>query len=209
MFAALDRPALRPLSKDSFELFETVLVPSVNNNYHVQYDGFYYSVPYTYYKQSVVIHAYAKKIEIFDCMNNRIAFHLRRFSGRRYVTRFEHMPENHKAVAEFNRYDGTYYRRKAWQIGRNTGRFVSALLDNAEFEVQAYRSCMAVINFSRTYDSIRVDRACAKAIALNSVTYTTLKNILKNGQDKQPVNDSSDADTPTPYHENLRVGEWE
>ena len=209
VFAALDKPALRPLPKDSFESFETVPVSSVNNNYHVQYDGFYYSVPYMYYKQSVVIHAYAKKIEIFDCMNKRIAFHLRRFSGRRYVTRFEHMPENHKAVAEFNRYDGTYYRRKAWQIGRNTGEFVSTLLGNAEFEEQAYKSCMAVINFSRTYDSVRVDRACGKAIALNSVTYTTLKNILKNGQDKQPVNDSSDADTPTPNHENLRVGEWE
>ena len=68
---------------------------------------------------------------------------------------------------------------------------------------------MAVLNFSRKYGHERVNRACAKAIALHSVNYTTLKNILKNGQDKQPVNEiSSDADTPTPYHENLRVGEW-
>lgn len=208
VFAALDKPLLRPLPKDTFESFETVPVPSVNNNYHVRYDGFYYSVPYMYYKQSVFIHAYAKKIEILDCMNNRIAIHQRRFSGRRYATQFEHMPENHKAVAEFNRYDGAYYRRRAQQIGRNTARFVNALLDNAEFEEQAYKSCMAVINFSRTYDSVRVERACTKALSLNSVTYTTLKNILKNGQDKHPVNDSSDADTPTPYHENLRIGEW-
>ena len=68
---------------------------------------------------------------------------------------------------------------------------------------------MAVINFSRSYGNSRVDRACAKALALKSVNYTTLKNILKNGQDKQPINlVVSDADTPTPYHENLRVGEW-
>ena len=208
VFIALDKPVLRPLPKDTFESFETVPVPSVNNNYHVKYDGFYYSVPYSYFKQSVVIHAYAKKIEIFDCMQNRIAFHRRHFSGRRYVTLDEHMPENHRAVAEFNRYDGTYYRHKADQIGRHTSRFVNALLDNAEFEEQAYKSCMAVINFSRKYDYSRVERACEKAIALNSVNYSTLKNILKNGQDKQSVNFSSDADTPTPYHENLRVGEW-
>ena len=119
------------------------------------------------------------------------------------------MPENHKAIAELNRYDGMYYRRKAGLIGRYTGKFVNTLLDNAEFEEQAYKSCMAVINFSRTYSSFRVERACEKAIALNSVNYTTLKNILKNGQDKQPANYNSDADTPTPYHENLRVGEWE
>ena len=68
---------------------------------------------------------------------------------------------------------------------------------------------MGVINFPKTYGNARVEKACEKAIALNSVTYTTLKNILKNGQESQPatVNDS-DADTPTPSHENLRVGEW-
>ena len=120
------------------------------------------------------------------------------------------MPEHHRAVVEFRGYDGTYYRRKASDIGSYTGRFVSALLENVDFEEQAYKSCMGVINFSRTYGNARVEKACQKAIMLNSVTYTTLKNILKNGQEAQPVTaNSSDADTPTPYHENLRVGEWE
>lgn len=175
----------------------------------MKYDGFYYSVPYSFYKKSVVIHAYAKKIEIYDCLGNRIAFHCRHFSGKRYVTEFEHLPANHQAVVEFNRYDGSYYRAQSSRIGTHARQFISALLDNVEFEEQAYKSCMAVINFSRKYGNERVDRACQKAIALNAVSYTTLKNILKNGQDKQPFNsNSSDADTPTPYHDNLRVGEW-
>ena len=64
-------------------------------------------------------------------------------------------------------------------------------------------------DYSRSYGSERIERACDKAVSLNSVNYTTLRNILKNGQDKQPVNNSSsDADTPTPCHENLRIGEW-
>ena len=61
----------------------------------------------------------------------------------------------------------------------NACKFVCNLLDSADFEEQVYKSCMAVINFSRTYGSDRVDRACAKAIALKSVNYTTLKNTLK------------------------------
>ena len=86
---------------------------------------------------------------------------------------------------------------------------MKTLLEKADFEEQAYKSCMAVLNFSRTYGNIRVERACAKAISLHSVTYTTLRNILKNGQDSQPATtDQADADTPTPNHENLRVGEW-
>ena len=34
--------------------------------FHVKYDGFYYSVPYTYFKQPVEIHAYPRRIEVFN-----------------------------------------------------------------------------------------------------------------------------------------------
>jgi len=68
---------------------------------------------------------------------------------------------------------------------------------------------MGVISFSRTYGDDRVEKACEKAIRLNSVTYTTLKNILKNRQESRGLTvNESDADNPTPLHDNLRVGEW-
>ena len=209
VFLALDKPCLRPLPKEPFESFATKFVTRVPNNYHLEYKGFYYSVPYRYYDQPAVIHAFAKKIEIFTKDGERIAIHQRRFSGRRYVTDSDHMPENHKAVVAFRSYDAKYYRSRARDIGPATYSFVDTLLQKVDFEEQAYKSCMGVINFPKTYGNARVEKACEKAIALNSVTYTTLKNILKNGQESQPatVNDS-DADTPTPSHENLRIGEW-
>ena len=135
--------------------------------------------------------------------------YIRGASAARYVTKTEHMPENHRAVVEYRSYDGNYYRYKAKTIGFYAGIFIDTLLEKVDFEEQAYKSCMAVISFSRTYGNARVERACEKAIDLNSVSYTTLKNILKNGQESQPAVNDSDADTPTPYHENLRVGEWE
>lgn len=209
-FLALDKPALRPLPRDRFEYYETIPIKSVSNNYHVPCGGFYYSVPFSLYKKPVVMHVFAKKIEIFSVEGDRIAIHTRRYSGRRYITNESHMPSNHKAVREFNKYDGAHYRYRASSIGQDAYRFVDTLLKSAAFEEQAYKSCMAVINFSRTYGNIRVDNACKRAIDLNSVNYTTLKNILKNNQDKKPINAvQTDADTPTPEHENLRVGEWE
>ena len=175
---------------------------------HVEYDGFYYSVPYRFFKQSVVMHVFARKIEVFSKNGERIAIHQRKFSGKRYSTITEHMPPNHQAVVAFRSFDGSYYRWKSNEIGPCTETFVKTLLEKADFEEQAYKSCMGVLNFSRTYGNARVERACEKAIRLHSVTYTTLKNILKNGQDLQPATVNADADTPTPYHENLRVGEW-
>ena len=210
VFLALDKPCLRPLPKEPFESFITKQVPKVQNNYHLGYDNFYYSVPYSYYSQPAVMHIFAKKIEIFTLGGERIAIHQRRFSGKRYVTIPDHMPANHRAVVEFRSLDGNYYRSKAFGIGSFTGKFVKTLLEKADFEEQAYKSCMGVIGFSKNYGNARVEKACEKAISLNSVTYTTLKNILKNGQESQPATiNEPDADTPTPYHENLRVGEWE
>lgn len=208
VFLALDKPCLRPLPKDRFESFITKTVTRVPNNYHIEYEGFYYSVPYSFYTQQAVMHIFAKKIEIFTKDGERIAIHQRRFSGRRYVTDPEHMPANHRVVYDYRKLDGKYYRAKADAIGINTGKFVKSLLEKVDFEEQAYKSCMAVINFPKTYGNARVEKACAKALLLNSVNYTTLKNILKNGQDDQPATDNSDAETPTPYHENLRTGEW-
>lgn len=209
VYLALDKPCLRPIPKDTFESYITKPVKSISNNYHVEYGGFYYSVPYRYYKKPAVMHVFARKIEIFTKEGERIAIHQRRFTGKRYVTITEHMPANHQAVVAFRSYDGTYYRSKAYAIGPSTGTFVKTLLEKADFEEQAYKSCMGILNFTRTYGNARVERACEKAIALHSVTYTTLKNILKNGQESQPATVNADADTPTPYHENLRVGEWE
>ena len=209
VFFALDKPCLRPLPQEPFESYVTKVVTRVPNNYHLEYDGFYYSVPYNYFNQPAVMHIFAKKLEIFTKDGVRIAIHQRRFNGKRYVTDSEHMPENHRAVVAFRSFDGKYYRSKAYSIGEATGNFISILLDKADFEEQAYKSCMGVISFSKSYGNTRVENACAKAISLNSVTYTTLKNILKNGQDLQPATINSDAESPTPYHENLRVGEWE
>lgn len=204
----MDKPALNPLPKDRFSFYETKLIKSVSNNYHVEYDSYYYSVPYSFYGKSVVIHAYAKSIEIYDQNHNRIAVHQRHYSGRRYITSVNHMPENHKAISEFNSYDGSYYRRRAESIGPNTYTFVCKLLESYSFEEQAYKSCMGIIRFKDKYSPERLEMACSKALALKSVSYTTLKNILQNKQETQPLIISSDADTPTPYHENLRVGEW-
>lgn len=208
IFEALDKPALREFPKDDFESFKTRFVNHVPNNYHLECEGFYYSVPHSYYHQQVVMHIFAKKIEVFNSNHELIAMHQRHFSGRRYVTISEHMPENHRAVADFRSRDSRYYRHMAQDIGPNTSNFINTLLEYVDFEEQAYKSCDAVINAVQKYGNTRVERACIKAIMLNSVTYSTFKNILKNGQDIQEPTHDPDAETPTPYHENLRVGEW-
>ena len=164
-------------------------------------------MPYIYFNQSVEIHAYPKRIEIFNLDAERIALHIRRFTGKRYSTQEDHMPANHQAVLAFRARDGGDYRRIAAGIGENTVRFIDSMLRSGPIEEQFYKSCNGILfSFRKKYGDEILEAACTKALSIQSYTYTTIKNILEKGQYKIPAIQSNAK--PTPRHKNLRIGEW-
>ena len=67
---------------------------------------------------------------------------------------------------------------------------------------QGYRSAMGVISLSRRYEPERVQAACERALAINSVTYSSLAAILKSGLDR--ARPESKPPLPLPPHANIR-----
>ena len=65
LFDKYDKPALKPLPHESLKPY-TYVIKTVPNNYHVEYDNHYYSVPHTYYKQEVTLKATYFDIIICD-----------------------------------------------------------------------------------------------------------------------------------------------
>jgi len=55
-FDGIDKPALRPLPAQRYEIADIVF-RRVGDNYHVEYGRFYYSVPYTLHTEQVVVRA--------------------------------------------------------------------------------------------------------------------------------------------------------
>jgi len=204
IFDLLDKPALRPLPIRPYEIaaFTSSKVP---DNLHVEAEGFYYSVPYAYHGQQVRIRMTATTVEITNSNRERIAIHQRCYTGKRYVTNDAHMPENFRHQMEARKFDGAHYRSWAVGIGDSVYQVIDYLLTSAHVEEQAYKSCMGLLQSSKKYGNTRLNAACEKAIQMHSITYTTIINILKNHQDKHTM---FDTDKPTPYHENLRIGEW-
>jgi len=200
IFEAVDKPALRPLPVVQYQHAEYV-IRRVPDNYHVECESFYYSVPYTLYRQQVTLRVTADMIEIINDNRERVALHPKRTIGSRYVTRTEHMPEKHRVMQELNRFDGVRYRDWAKNIGENTYVVVDSLLSSQHMEETAYRSCMGILQASKRYGDQRLEAACSKARAMNACTYTTISNILKNGLDKLSCLPTL---RPTPVHENLR-----
>ena len=200
VFLKVDKPALRPLPKTRYQHAEYAL-RRVPDNYHVEYDGFYYSVPHTMHKQQVTLRVSGTAVEIINDNRERVVVHMRRYSGSRYVTVRGHMPKNHQYQSDRDRFDGARYRQWAANIGENTAIAIETMLTAQHVEETAYRSCMGVLQMSKTYGAGRLEAACQKARSMNSCTYTTIKNILKNAQDKLPP---PARPKPTPAHDNLR-----
>jgi transposase len=202
VFLELDRPALRPLPGTPYE-HPQYLERRVPNNYHVEYKGFYYSVPYQYYKRQVTIKAAYSVIEVYADRLNRIAIHERRYTGSRYVTERSHMPPAHQAQQAANRFDGKRFRSWASAIGVNTLYVIDRLLTEREVEQTAYRACMGILQCSKKNGNVRLEAACRKARNLGSISYAVIRNILTNKQEDTPLLVEA-GQTVTAAHENLR-----
>lgn len=208
IFNAVDKPALRPLPPNHFEIFDTKVINNVPNDYHVVYDNVFYSVPFQFAGEKVIIHGYPNKIEVFDTKRNRIAIHARKNEPGSYSTVKNHMPEKHRISLEISGYTDDDYKEMANTIGEETYNLICTILEEKRNKKEKYRSCLGIILLSRQYPNERVEKACSRAISLQSFTYTTVKNILKNSQEEQPL-PTEKSETATPQHENLRNGEWE
>jgi len=200
VYEEIDKPALRPLPPVRFEYAEYI-IRRVPSNYHVDHNRFYYSVPHHLYRQQVTLRVTSHTVEIINSNRERVAIHQRQYSGSRYITNQEHMPEKHRLQAQKDQFDGSRYRRWAQSIGVNTFTVIDTMLKAYHVEEVSYRSCMGLLQKSKLYGHDRMEAACGKAVLLRSCTYTTVTNILKNSQDKMSMAQPS---APVLSHKNIR-----
>ena len=159
-FEQIDKPALRPLPLSHYELatFSTGKIPP---NYHVEYDGFYYSAPYEHRGSEYTVRATKDTVEVF-VRGERICAHQRRYSGNRYVTLPEHLPEKHRVVSGWN---DEHFINLAGKYGPDTTAYIESLLNSVEHSVQAYRACMGVIRQTKDVPAEVVEAASRLALA--------------------------------------------
>ena len=171
LFEQIDKPALMPLPVTAYE-YADWKEAKVGFNYHVEYDKFHYSVPYSYAGKPCQVRATAKTTEIY-VGNERIAAHPRNYDTRhRYATLPEHMPESHKAVSKWNT-----ARFLAWaeKTGPHTKQFIQLLLESREHPVQAYKAAMGILQLTNNYSGNVMERTALATIANSTVSYKYFK----------------------------------
>ena len=117
------------------------------NNYHIEYDGHYYSVLYSYCGKPAILKATALEIRICDQYNRLICTHKRSYRAfPLYITLDEHMPPEHLYYKEVNSKDGNYYLRWASAIGPAMSELIDRLLKSSKHEEQSYNACAGILH---------------------------------------------------------------
>ena len=112
-----DKPCMKPLPGGEYTTCDYKAVLKVPNNYHIDYDGHYYSVLYTYCGKPAILKATPSEIRICDQYNRLICTHRRSYKDfPLYITTDEHMPPEHLYYQEINsNHRGGAGRARNWK----------------------------------------------------------------------------------------------
>ena len=201
-FEQLDAPALRPLPTTRFEIFRWKSA-KVHIDYHVEFEGHFYSVPHTLVRTTVELRATDTLLECY-ASNQRVACHALSHQRGAHTTTPEHMPASHRAHLEW-----TPQKLIDWglRIGVSTAQVVTWQLEHRPHPEQGYRACLGLQRLAREFTPARLEAACTRAVVIQSLTYRSVASILKNGLDRQQILPATAPGAP-PLHDNIRGPEY-
>jgi transposase len=198
-FAALDAPALKPLPAQAMVLAQ--FKPArVNIDYHVAFEGHYYSVPHAHVGAAVELRITATTLEVL-LQRKRIAAHARSANAGGFTTVPEHMPASHREHRQW-----TPAKLIAWgeRSGAATGAVVRWQMEHRAHPEQGYRTCLGLMRLAREYGQARLEAACARAQSIRAPYYRSIKSILASGLDRQELSLLGGEASPMPNHTNVR-----
>jgi transposase len=151
----------------------------------------------------VEIRATPTTVEIFH-KGQRVASHPRGRGREQVSTQKEHRPKSHQEHLEW-----TPSRMVHWaeQIGPHTAQLFECILSEKPHPEMGYRSCLGIIRLAEQYSPSRMEAAADRALKTGACRYQSVKSILKNSLDQQPLSQLPSLPPPPP-HDNIRGGEY-
>lgn len=165
---------LMPLPSMHYEYMERKTA-KVSSDFHVRFDNAYYSVDKAFLHKKVSIKASSATVRIYSLAGEFLCEWPRATRKGQWSTNPEHLPDNYKGFTQWN---GPYFIQKAQLIGKNTETVIRTILQSRQYEVQTYRMCLGILNFTKKYSNKALEECCKQAIALNKQKYTFIKNTI-------------------------------
>jgi len=159
LFRSLEKPVLAPLPAERFDMSQWSRA-TVNIDYHIAFDGNFYSVPYTLVQQVVEVRSTPTTVEIFH-KGQRVASHLRGRGRGHTITNGEHRPKSHPAHLEWPPSRMVNWARS---IGPHTAQLFQRILNDKPHPEMGYRSCLGIIRLAQQYSAPRMEAAAERAL---------------------------------------------
>jgi transposase len=198
LFDEMERGQLLPLPESRFEVADWKQA-RVNIDYHVEFDGHYYSVPFKHAREKVDIRFTANDIEVY-LKGARIAVHKRNGNRGRHTTVLDHMPISHREYAEW-----TPERLLSWaeKVGPETKAFIESLMKSRDHPAQGFRPALGILRLADSYGKDELEKACQKGNKVGSYRYSFIKSYLKNTHQNTSSNRVK-IQGNAQWHENVR-----
>ena len=198
LFESVERPALKPLPTTPYEYAEHRKA-RVNIDYHIALENHFYSVPHRLVRKQVDVRLTASTLEVLHD-GHRVAAHARSWRKGGFTTDPTHRPKAHQEHLEW-----TPSRMIRWaeKTGAHTAAVVTRILEEKPHPEQGYRPCLGILRLGERYSPERLEAACHRALAIQGVSYRSIKSILEHGLDRLPLEEQATLELPQ-NHENLR-----
>ncbi|MBU4270227.1 IS21 family transposase [Candidatus Dependentiae bacterium] len=205
LFNEIEKDTLMPLPVEEYTIRHFARC-KVQFNYHLYLteDKHYYSVPYQHRGKHVEVRYTSSMVEIY-LNNSRIALHKRVFKKFSYSTNKDHMPPGH---AFMNDWSAEKFIGWAHNIGEQATEVIEGILSSKGHPEQGYKVCLGILNLAREYGKDRLNKACKRALYLDSLSLKVITNILKNGLEDMDDECASERQLEMFHHENIRGPEY-
>jgi transposase len=207
LFEEIEKTELQPLpiSLYPFKRFQNNTLVAFNYHIELKEDHHYYSVPYLLKGQRVKVIYDERNVAIYHD-NVRIVQHRRNGLRYKYSTLPDHMPPQH-------RFDDNWHPDKlkwwAGNIGEETLRVITYILDSKRHPEQAYKSCLGILSQAKKYDHDILNMACRRALNLDMITCKTINNEAKKIQEQyEQEMDNKQFSLLPELHENIRGNQY-
>ena len=180
-FEQIERAALRPLPSSPYDLAiwkQAVL----HRDCHVVFEGSYYSAPHRLVGQTLTLRGGSRTVELFGADHQRVATHPRASQPGERQTVPAHLPP-HKLPGLV--LDRDTCRARAAEIGPATTQLIARLLEHRPED--RLKIAQRVLRLAAASGPDRLERACARAEHFGTPEYPTLKRILAEHLEAEPI----------------------
>lgn len=197
-FDNVEQTTLKPLPAMPFELCDWRYGVRVGDDYHVEHQRCFYSVPSELRAQRVDLRYTTAMLEVMH-RGRRVALHTMADVEGEIKTLPEHRPVAHVRVLE-----GEPKALMLWaeSVGPNAAAMIRHHLENRSDAVNGLKAARRMREMARLHGDARFEEACAYALPLNITALRSVESILKQAPDKRGKPTTGNINRPA--HDNVR-----